>query len=105
MPRIKQLPPEEAQKIAAGEVIERLANVVKELIENALDAGATRITLYIEKAGKKLIRIIDDGCGMDEVDARACFAHHATSKISSVHISIRLIRSVFAAKHFQALRR
>lgn len=85
MPRIKQLPPEEAQKIAAGEVIERPANVVKELIENALDAGATRITLYIEKAGKKLIRIVDDGCGMDEIDARACFAHHATSKISTVH--------------------
>jgi DNA mismatch repair protein MutL len=85
MPRIKQLPPEEAQKIAAGEVIERPANVVKELIENSLDAGATRITLYIEKAGKKLIRIVDDGCGMDEIDARACFAHHATSKISTVH--------------------
>lgn len=85
MPRIKQLPPEEAQKIAAGEVIERPANVVKELIENSLDAGATRITLYIEKAGKKLIRIVDDGCGMDEIDAGACFAHHATSKITTVH--------------------
>ena len=85
MPRIKQLPPEEAQKIAAGEVIERPANVVKELIENALDAGATRITLYIEKAGKKLIRIVDDGYGMDAQDARACFKHHATSKITSVH--------------------
>jgi DNA mismatch repair protein MutL len=85
MPRIKQLSPEEAQKIAAGEVIERPANVVKELIENALDAGATRITLYIEKAGKKLIRIVDDGCGMDAQDARACFKHHATSKITSVN--------------------
>lgn len=84
MPRIKQLPPEEAQKIAAGEVIERPANVVKELIENALDAGATRITLFIEKAGKQLIRIIDNGCGMDAHDARACFNHHATSKITSV---------------------
>ncbi len=85
MPRIKQLSSEEAQKIAAGEVIERPANVVKELIENALDAGATRITLYIEKAGKKLIRIVDDGCGMDAQDARACFKHHATSKITSVN--------------------
>jgi DNA mismatch repair protein MutL len=85
MPRIKQLSPEEAQKIAAGEVIERPANVVKELIENALDAGATRITLYIEKAGKKLMRIVDDGCGMDPQDARACFKHHATSKITSVN--------------------
>lgn len=85
MPRIKQLSPEEAQKIAAGEVIERPANVVKELIENALDAGATRITLFIEKAGKQLIRIVDNGCGMDAQDARACFNHHATSKITSVH--------------------
>jgi DNA mismatch repair protein MutL len=85
MPRIHQLSPEEAQKIAAGEVIERPANVVKELIENALDAGARRITLFIEKAGKKIIRIVDNGYGMDEIDARACFKHHATSKISSVH--------------------
>jgi DNA mismatch repair protein MutL len=84
MPRIKQLPPHEAHKIAAGEVVERPANAVKELIENALDAGATQITVHIEQAGKKLIRIIDNGCGMDAQDARTCFDHHATSKISTI---------------------
>ncbi len=84
MSRIKQLSPHEAHKIAAGEVVERPANVVKELIENALDAQATNITVYIEDAGKKLIRVIDNGSGMDAEDARLCFNHHATSKISSV---------------------
>ncbi|MBA3954961.1 ATP-binding protein, partial [Candidatus Dependentiae bacterium] len=84
MARIKQLSPQEAQKIAAGEVVERPANVVKELIENALDAGATQITIYIEEAGKKLIQVIDNGCGMDAQDARMCIKHHATSKITSV---------------------
>jgi len=80
---IKQLPPLEAQKIAAGEVIERPANIVKELIENSLDAGSTVITIYIEDAGKKLIRIIDNGCGMSPDDAKMCINHHATSKISA----------------------
>lgn len=84
MARIKQLSPHEAQKIAAGEVVERPANVVKELVENSLDAGATHITIYIEEAGKKLIRIIDNGCGMSQEDAHLCFKHHATSKITSV---------------------
>lgn len=84
MARIKQLSPHEAQKIAAGEVVERPANVVKELVENALDAGATQISIYIEDAGKKLIRIVDNGCGMSQEDAHLCFKHHATSKITSV---------------------
>jgi DNA mismatch repair protein MutL len=84
MPRIHQLPPHEAHKIAAGEVVDRPANVVKELVENALDAQATQITLYIEEAGKKLIRIVDNGHGMDAEDAKLCFGHHATSKIRSV---------------------
>lgn len=84
MARIKQLSPHEAQKIAAGEVVERPANVVKELIENSLDAGATHITIYIEDAGKKLIRIVDNGCGMSTEDAHLCFKHHATSKITTV---------------------
>lgn len=84
MARIKQLSPHEAQKIAAGEVVERPANVVKELIENSLDAGATHISIYIEDAGKKLIRIVDNGCGMSSEDAHLCFKHHATSKITSV---------------------
>lgn len=84
MARIKQLTPHEAQKIAAGEVVERPANVVKELVENALDADATHISIYIEDAGKKLIRIVDNGCGMGQEDAHLCFKHHATSKITTV---------------------
>lgn len=84
MQKIKQLPPHEAQKIAAGEVVERPANLLKELIENSLDAGADAITLYIEQAGKSLIRVIDNGSGMSPEDAKICFHQHATSKISSV---------------------
>jgi DNA mismatch repair protein MutL len=83
MSRIKQLPLEEIQKIAAGEVVERPANIVKELVENALDAGATALTLYIEDGGKKMVRVIDNGHGMSEIDARASILHHATSKIST----------------------
>jgi DNA mismatch repair protein MutL len=72
MAKIKQLPPHEAQKIAAGEVVERPANIIKELIENAIDAGATRIAIYVEDAGKQLIRIVDNGCGIDATDAQLC---------------------------------
>lgn len=84
MPRIHQLSPHEAHKIAAGEVVERPANVVKELVENSIDAGATQITIMLEDAGKKLIRIIDNGCGMGQEDAHLCFKQHATSKIRSI---------------------
>jgi DNA mismatch repair protein MutL len=84
MAKIKQLPPHEAQKIAAGEVVERPANIVKELIENAIDANATRIAVYVEDGGKQLIRIVDNGCGMDTTDAQLCFDRHATSKITHV---------------------
>ncbi len=84
MPKIKKLPLHEAQKIAAGEVVDRPANVVKELVENSLDAGATHIGIYIEQAGKKLIRIVDNGLGMSAEDAQLCFEQHATSKIASV---------------------
>lgn len=84
MSRIKQLAPSEIQKIAAGEVVERPANVVKELVENAIDAGASSVTVMIERAGKQLIRIIDDGLGMDATDARFCFQPHTTSKITCV---------------------
>jgi DNA mismatch repair protein MutL len=84
MAKIKQLSHHEAQKIAAGEVVERPANIVKELVENSIDAGATRISIYIEESGKKLIRIVDNGCGMDNADALICFDRHATSKITRV---------------------
>lgn len=84
MKKIHLLPVHEAQKIAAGEVIERPAHIIKELLENSLDAGATAIDIYLEEAGKKLIRIVDNGCGMSVDDARLCFVKHATSKISTL---------------------
>jgi len=81
MGKIKQLSLHEAQKIAAGEVIERPANIVKELVENAIDAHATQINIYLQNSGKTLIRVVDNGDGMDADDAQHCFANHATSKI------------------------
>ncbi len=81
MGRIHVLPEHVANKIAAGEVVERPASVVKELLENALDAGATRIKINIEAGGKKLIQITDNGCGMVRDDAMLAFERHATSKI------------------------
>lgn len=84
MSKIKLLSPQEASKIAAGEVVEHPANVVKELVENAVDAGATKIEIYLEQAGKRLIRIIDNGCGMSPEDAQLCFQNHATSKLEYV---------------------
>ena len=79
---IKLLPDSVANQIAAGEVIQRPASAVKELMENALDAGATQIDLTVKDAGKALIMVADNGCGMSETDARMCFERHATSKIS-----------------------
>ncbi|MFA6093069.1 MAG: DNA mismatch repair endonuclease MutL [Elusimicrobiota bacterium] len=84
MPCILRLPEDVASRIAAGEVIERPSSVLKELIENSLDAGASRIDVEAEEAGKKLLRVRDDGCGMDEDDCRAAFERHATSKIASI---------------------
>ncbi len=82
MPDIIQLLPDSvANQIAAGEVIQRPASAVKELLENAVDAGATEITLVVKDAGKTLIQVIDNGCGMSETDARMSFERHATSKI------------------------
>ncbi len=78
---IKLLPDSVANQIAAGEVIQRPASVVKELMENALDAGASQIDLFVKDAGRTMICVIDNGCGMSETDARLCFERHATSKI------------------------
>ena len=80
---IKLLPDSVANQIAAGEVIQRPASAVKELMENALDAGATQVDLVVKDAGKALIMVTDNGCGMSETDARMCFERHATSKISN----------------------
>ena len=78
---INILPDSVANQIAAGEVVDRPASAVKELLENALDAGASKIQLIIKDAGRTLIQVIDNGCGMSESDARVCFERHATSKI------------------------
>tara|TARA_B100000949_G_scaffold119227_1_gene105373 strand:+ start:16007 stop:17857 length:1851 start_codon:yes stop_codon:yes gene_type:complete len=80
---IKLLPDHVANQIAAGEVVQRPASVVKELMENAIDAGASSIKLIIKDGGKTLIQVVDDGVGMSETDARLSFERHATSKISS----------------------
>jgi DNA mismatch repair protein MutL len=82
--RIHLLPDNIANQIAAGEVIQRPASAVKELLENAVDAGATEIRLIVNDAGKALVQVIDNGGGMTETDARMCFERHATSKISSI---------------------
>ena len=79
---IQLLPDHVANQIAAGEVVQRPASVVKELLENAIDAGATNIKLLLKDAGKTLIQVIDDGKGMSVTDARMCFERHATSKIT-----------------------
>ena len=81
--RIKLLPDHVASQIAAGEVIQRPASIVKELLDNAIDAGSTEITLYIKDAGKSLVHIVDNGIGMNAIDARMCWERHATSKISA----------------------
>jgi len=83
MGRIHVLSEQVANQIAAGEVVERPASVVKELLENALDAGATRIKISVEAGGKKLIQITDNGCGMVRDDAMLAFERHATSKIKN----------------------
>src|SRR5690242_14017710 len=82
--KIVLLPDNIANQIAAGEVIQRPASAVKELLENAVDAGATEIKLIVNDAGKSLLQVIDNGSGMSETDARMCFERHATSKIKSI---------------------
>src|SRR5437763_5696175 len=84
MGRIRILSDTVANKIAAGEVVERPASVVKELLENSLDAGASEFRIEIEAGGRRLIRLVDDGCGMLRDDALLAFERHATSKLADV---------------------
>src|SRR5690349_4375785 len=81
---IQMLPPEVADAIAAGEVIERPASVVKELVENALDAGARRVNIDVRGAGKTSIRVSDDGAGIPPADLSLAFIRHTTSKLSTL---------------------
>lgn len=110
MPRINRLPDSVANKISAGEVVQRPASVVKELLENAIDAGATRITVSVKDAGKELVQVIDNGEGMDEEDAVRCVERFATSKISSAEELEALgtlgfrgeaLASISAVSHFE----
>ncbi len=87
---IQKMPPELANKIAAGEVIQRPASVVKELLDNSIDAGAEYIKIIIEQAGRTLIQVIDDGSGMSSSDVRPCFEQHATSKIHTIDDLFRI---------------
>ncbi|MCH8317504.1 MAG: DNA mismatch repair endonuclease MutL [Bacteroidetes bacterium] len=88
--KIHLLPDSIANQIAAGEVVQRPASVVKELLENSVDAGSKKIQLIVKDAGKTLIQVIDDGTGMSETDARMCFERHATSKISNTNDLFRV---------------
>ena len=90
MPRIRQLPSSVITKIAAGEVIERPASVVKELLENSIDAGATRLDIELEVGGTELIRVVDDGHGIEPADLPLVFASHATSKLNDADDLFRI---------------
>ena len=82
---IQLLPENVANQIAAGEVIQRPASAVKEMLENALDAGSTEIQLFVKDAGRTLLQVVDNGCGMSEKDVKICAQRHATSKIRTAN--------------------
>ena len=84
MAKVRTLPDVLVSKIAAGETVERPASVVKELVENSIDAGATRISIHLEAGGKRLVRVVDDGHGMSRDDALMSIERHATSKIRDI---------------------
>ena len=102
---VRVLPETLSNQIAAGEVVDRPASVVKELIENALDAGGRRLSVDIEHGGVVLVRVADDGVGMDREDARLAVLRHATSRSRRLQTFKRFAPSVSAARPSQALRR
>ena len=98
MSKIIQLSPHIANLIAAGEVVERPASVAKELLENAVDAGATQVTLEIRDGGMTFLRVTDNGCGMLPEDARSAFLRHATSKLRTAE-DLAAISAMIAQKN------
>ena len=101
--KVRFLPPEVAHRIAAGEVIERPASAVKEIVENALDAGASRVEVEIESGGISLIRVRDDGLGMSAEDAERSVGRHATSKINSAEDLARVVSLGFRGEALHAI--
>ena len=98
MSKIRVLPDHVANQIAAGEVVERPASVAKELVENAIDAGSTRIVIDVEAGGRRLLKVSDDGDGMVRDDAVLAFERHATSKIAKSEDLSNIATLGFAAK-------
>ena len=100
---IQLLPDNVANQIAAGEVVQRPASVVKELLENSVDAEASSITLILKEAGRSMIQVIDNGLGMSPTDCRLAFEQHATSKIRIAEDLLICIPMDFAGKHWPRL--
>ncbi|MEG2074447.1 MAG: DNA mismatch repair endonuclease MutL, partial [Angelakisella sp.] len=114
MPKINVLDKKTAELIAAGEVIERPSSVVKELVENSIDSGATVVTVEIRSGGVRLIRVTDNGCGIDKEDMGKAFLRHATSKVANEEDLYRIgtlgfrgeaLASVCAVSHVELLSR
>ena len=103
MPKIIQLSPHIANLIAAGEVVERPASVVKELLENAVDAGASQVTLEIRDGGMTFLRVTDNGCGMSPEDARTAFLRHATSKLKTAEDLSAIVTMGFRGEALAAI--